>query len=114
MKMNSLSFGTIEIDGKIWEKDIVISMASIEKRQKKGSKSLKSSYGHTPLTLYENIPWDCKVLVIGTGMYGSLPIMDEVKRKADDLGVKLIIEKTPNAVYHLNEKNTNFVLHLTC
>ncbi len=114
MKVNSFSFGSIEIDGKTWEKDIVISKTSIEKRQKKGSKSLKSLYGHTPLTLGENIPWDCNVLVIGTGMYGSMPVLDDVKEKADDLGVKLIIQKTPDAVNHLNEKNTNFVFHLTC
>jgi hypothetical protein len=114
MEVNSFSFGRIEIDGKSFEKDIVISKASIEKRQKKSSKHLKQSFGHTPLTLEENIPWDCRVLVVGTGIYGMLPVLDEVKIKADDLGVSLITEKTQDAVKHINEKYTNFILHLTC
>jgi hypothetical protein len=47
----------------------------------------RDAFGHTPLSLKENIPWRCKQLVVGTGAYGRLPILDEVKREADERGV---------------------------
>jgi hypothetical protein len=56
MKNMSLKakFGWIKVDGKNYEKDIIIhSDSSITKRQKKKSKDLKPKYGHTPLSEHE-------------------------------------------------------------
>jgi hypothetical protein len=40
----------------------------LRKRKKKPSRLFREEFGHTPLTLHEDIPWKCKRLVIGTGM----------------------------------------------
>ena len=64
MKVKKLSFGTINIDGKDYSKDIVIHKGKIEKRKKKESKHFRGRFGHTPLSISENIPWDCKKLII--------------------------------------------------
>ncbi len=116
MKVKYLGFGSVEIDGEFYEKDIVVSGGRVEKRKKKRSKHLKEKYGHTPLSLAENIPWDCKTLIIGTGESGALPVLDEVKTEAEKRGVTLIITKTEEACHALEKagSRTNAVLHLTC
>ena len=52
----------------------------MRKRRKKASKKYRDEFGHTPLSVEEEIPWKCKRLVVGTGT-GALPVMDEVKRE---------------------------------
>mgnify|MGYP000844990716 FL=1 len=95
---------------------MIVDRQSIEKRQKKNSKHLRSQYGHTPLSPDENIPWKCQELVIGTGFYGSLPVTDEIVRAAAEKGVKLKVMKTAEACQYLMETGTdaNAVLHITC
>ena len=95
---------------------MIVGRQSIEKRQKKKSKHLRSQYGHTPLGPEENIPWDCEKLVIGTGFYGRLPITDEVVQTAERKGVEIKIMKTAEACRYLVEAGVqvNAVLHITC
>ncbi len=114
MKVERFSFGSITIDGKTYREDIIIDRGKILSRQKDKSRKYKSMYGHTPLTEHENIPWNCKTLIIGTGTYGSLPVTEGFKKTAETKGVNLILLKTPEAIKRINEPNTNFVLHLTC
>ena len=114
MKVKEFSFGDINIDGKDYFKDIVIHKDKIEKRKKKESKKFRNRFGHTPLSILENIPWNCKKLIIGTGHSSALPVMNEVKEKAKKKGVELVLMNTPDAILHVNEKDTNFILHLTC
>ncbi len=114
MKADKVSFGEIVIDGKTWTDDLVIDKGIIALRNKAVSRMSKGIYGHTPLTIHENIPWDCSTLVVGTGMYGSLPITDEVYKTAGELCVKLVVKKLKEAVKHFDDPDTNFVLHLTC
>jgi hypothetical protein len=114
MKVKELSFGAINIDGKNYFKDIVIHKGKIKKRKKKESKRFRSQFGHTPLSVLENIPWDAKKLIIGTGHSCALPVMKEVKKKAKKKGVELVLVSTPDAILNINAKDTNFILHLTC
>lgn len=111
-------FGEIIINGETYKKDIVIENGKAGKRKKGKSKEQKAKYGHTPLThLEKTIPWDCKTLVIGTGMYGRLPVVDEFKAEAKKRGVKLVILKTKEAVkYYLDNfgPDINAILHITC
>lgn len=114
MKVEKVSFGEIVIDGKVWSDDLVIDHGRISLRNKSVSRMSKANYGHTPLTVHENIPWACSTLVVGKGIYGSLPVTDEVFKMADELSVTLVVKKLKDAVKHLNDPDTNFVLHLTC
>ena len=53
MKIKSMKakFGWVKVNGDKYKKDIVIhSDGSITKREKKKSKDLKVTYGHTPLS----------------------------------------------------------------
>ena len=114
MNVKNLSFGSITIDGKTYEKDVIIDGGVVKKRQKAESKKYSYIFGHTPLSPEENIPWDCECLIVGTGHTASLPVMDEVIDIAVRKGVKLVTMSTPEAVKHINDPRTNLILHLTC
>lgn len=121
MKKNAVhiegfEFGSIRLDGRTYEHDVVLRDGSVSKRKKKPSKPFREKFGHTPLSLEEDIPWDCDRLVVGTGAHGALPVMDEVRRDAQRRSVELIVLSTPDAVEELNRgvPRTNAILHVTC
>jgi len=116
MRIKQFEFGVINIDGVIYEHDLVVDRGEIHRRKKKASKKFRETFGHTPLSVEENIPWKCTRLVIGTGAYGRLPVMDDVKLEAKDRGVKLVVRPTAEAIKVLakHPKKTNAVLHVTC
>jgi len=114
MVINRLSFGSITIDGVTYRKDVIIDHGAVKKRKKSDSKKYSSRYGHTPLSSDENIPWNCKCLIVGSGHSMCLPVTDEVYEIAVQKDITLRVMSTPEAIKHINDPNTNFVLHLTC
>ena len=116
MRFQRFGFGSIRIDGVTYESDIVIAGTAISKRKKKASKALRDQYGHTPLSLHEEIPWNCRRLVVGTGALGALPVTDELVREATRRNVELIAVPTKEAIDILRQDraHTNAILHLTC
>ena len=111
----AFSFGSIRINGTTYEHDVVIDRGHVRKRNKKPSKKFRSAFGHTPLSIEEEIPWKCRRLVVGTGA-GALPIMDEVKHEAHRREIELVILPTAEAIKTLQENpvKTNAILHVTC
>jgi hypothetical protein len=117
MKAHLVAFGSIEIDGRRHEHDVVIDRGDVRKRIKKPSKPHRAIYGHTPLSADEDIPWSGSQLIIGTGAYGSLPIMPELRQEADRRGVKLVATPTADAcrlIASLDRRDVNAILHVTC
>ncbi len=116
MRIEDFSFGAIRIEGVSYDHDVVIDRGDVSKRKKKASKKFRDEYGHTPLSLEEEIPWKCRRLVVGTGAYGRLPVMDEVKHEAESRETELIILPTEQAIEVLNRNpdKTNAILHVTC
>jgi len=116
MRIDQFTFGSIRIDGVIYEHDVMIARGRVSKRKKKSSKPFRGAFGHTPLSTKENIPWDCRRLVVGTGADGALPVMDEVKREAARREVALVTVPTREAIRVLQAepKHTNAILHVTC
>lgn len=116
MRFENFTFGSIEVDGKPYDHDLVIDRGRIQRRDKSPSKRRRSEFGHTPLTAAEEIPWNCRRLVIGTGASGSLPVSDDMFVEARQRGVELVVKPTREALVLLEEEgnDTNAVLHLTC
>jgi hypothetical protein len=116
MKFQDFSFGWIKIDDITYEDDIVIDRGEIRKRKKKPSKEFREEFGHTPLSLGEQIPWRCRRLVIGTGAHGRLPVMKEVRLEAERRKIELLIFPTAQAIEALQQDadDTNAILHVTC
>ena len=117
MKASLLGFGVIEIAGERFERDVVVEHGRVGKRHKKGSQPLRDRYGHTPLSLLEPIPWDCRRLIVGTGADGALPIDPDVIAEARRRGVELVAMPTEEACALLADadlETTNAILHVTC
>jgi hypothetical protein len=111
-------FGWIEISGEKYENDVVIhSDGSITKREKKKSKDLKPTYGHTPLSEreLEFLPKEkFDALYIGTGHEAALPITPkalEILKKCN-----AIILPTPEVIGKIEQERHKFValIHVTC
>ena len=116
MRFEAYSFGSIRIDGVTYGHDLIIDGGRIRRRKKAASKRFRDAYGHTPLSVVEDIPWRCHRLVIGTGAHGALPVMKEVEKEAHRRRVDLVVMTTAEAIGVLNEStlDTNAVLHVTC
>ena len=117
MKAQVLGFGEIEVDGERYDPDIVIEAGEVKKRKKGDSKRFRDEYGHTPLSAEENIPWGGEQLIVGTGVYGKLPIMPAVEAEAKRRGIKLVAIPTQQACQLLSSgkrRETFAVLHVTC
>ncbi len=117
MKARFISFGEIELAGRRYDYDLTIDAGNVRKRAKKPSKPFRDRYGHTPLSVLEEIPWGGARLIIGTGVHGSLPVMPEVYREAEKRGVELVtvpLEKALEMLGPMKAKEVFAVLHVTC
>ena len=117
MRFEEFSFGSIRIDGVTYQHDVVIDRREVRRRNKKPSKEFRNSFGHTPLSSREEIPWKCRRLIVGTGAQGALPLMKEVQREAKRHGVELVALPTARAIEVLTKEDldeTNAILHVTC
>jgi hypothetical protein len=116
MHFDNFTFGSIRIDGVTYEHDVMIDRGQVTKRKKEASKKFRDDFGHTPLSVEEDLPWKCRRLVIGTGAHGSLPVMKEVTLEAKRRKIRLLILLTAEAIETLeqNSDQTNAVLHVTC
>ncbi len=116
MQFEAFSFGSIQIDGITYEHDVVMDRGEVRKRKKKPSQEFRDAFGHTPVSTKEKMPWKCRRLVIGTGVYGSLPVMKDVKHEAKRREIELLILSTAEAIEELKRKprHASAILHVTC
>jgi hypothetical protein len=117
MKARLLGFGEIEIDGQRLAYDVVVDQGEIRRRDKAASKPWRGEYGHTPLSLAEEIPWGGRELIVGTGVDGQLPIMPEVLDEGRRRGIEVVALPTAEACDLIGERRRSkvrAVLHVTC
>ncbi len=112
-----ISFGLIEIDGRRFDRDVVLEAGHVRRRKKKPSKVYRDRYGHTPLSADEEIPWSAPRLIVGTGAGGQLPIMPELYQEAQRRGVEVVAVPTKEACRLLSgvgPREAAAVIHVTC
>jgi hypothetical protein len=116
MRFTGYSFGSVRVDGVTYDHDLIIDRGKVRKRKKAASRKFRGAYGHTPLSIAENIPWRCRRLVVGSGAGGALPVMQQVRDEARRRKVDLVVLPTARAIGALAEAgaHTNAILHLTC
>ena len=116
MRFTDYSFGSIRVDGVTFDHDLIIDRGKIRKRKKAASRQFRGGYGHTPLSIAEDIPWRCRRLVIGTGAHGALPVMQQVRDEARRRKIGLVVLPTAEAISALAKAtaDTKPILHLTC
>ena len=116
MKARLVRFGEIEVEGTRYTHDVVIDGGKVRKRKKGPSKQFREKFGHTPLSAGERIPWAGKRLIVGTGAYGALPVMDEVLVEAKRRGIEVISKPTLEAcrlLEELKKGQAHAILHCT-
>ena len=117
MRIAWLGFGAVLVEGERFETDLLIDRGRVRRRKKKASQPYRDSFGHTPLSAAEPIPWGRRRLIVGTGAYGQLPIMPEVEDEARRRDVELVVLPTPEACRLLRDvdlRDACAVLHVTC
>ena len=112
------SFGSIKIDDKVYEHDVIIRLnGEVKKRKKKLSKVIYDSSHTVSLDEAKHI-YDkgAKKVVIGSGQYGALGLSNEAKEyfKKKDCVIELL--PTPKAVETWNKSKSGKIgmFHLTC
>jgi hypothetical protein len=106
---------TLDVNYVWYQRDSLSPYVILFGTKKKPSKKFRDKFGHTPLSMEEKIPWKCKRLVIGTGAYGRLPVMNEVKAEAERRHVELVVLPTREALRLMEkESKANAILHVTC
>lgn len=111
-------FGSIEVNGKTYENDIIIhGDRTVSKRKKKKSKHLKTLYGHTPLSEHElsfleQEKYDA--LYVGTGHQAALPITPRAQELLEEKNANVM--STPEVVEKINGATGRVVaiIHVTC
>jgi hypothetical protein len=58
MHFDKFSFGTLRIDGSMYEQDVVIDCREIRKRKKAPSRKFRDEFGHTPCLSKKRYPGD--------------------------------------------------------
>jgi len=102
MRFEHFVFGSIRIDGRTYEHDVVIDLGAVRKRKKKASRPLRVAYGHTPLSILKGSRGTAIVSWLD-GVHGALPIVPELSREAERRGVELVAVPTADAIALLQE-----------
>jgi hypothetical protein len=116
--IDQTSFGSITIEGDIFEHDILIRLnGQVEKRKKKLSKAL---YGTSHILsldeakhVYEQ---GAQRLIIGTGQYGNVRLSDEATDYFKHKECQVDLLPTPEAIHTWNETTGKAIglFHVTC
>jgi hypothetical protein len=117
VKAKLVEFGQLEIEGKKYDRDVIVDRGKLRKRRKGPSKPRRAEFGHTPLTSAEDIPWGGSRLIVGTGAEGALPIAPDVYLEAGRRGIDVEALPTREAcrlLADLDASDVYAVLHVTC
>lgn len=118
MRIESTEFGSITIDGKRYEFDVVVRMSGeITKRKKKLSKKY---YGTSHMISKDEAKFvyekGCEQLILGTGQYGNVKLSKEAAEYFDKKHCEVIAQPTPKAVDSFNKSRKDRIglFHVTC
>ncbi|MBI2961530.1 MAG: hypothetical protein HYY28_14550 [Betaproteobacteria bacterium] len=118
MKIDSTEFGSITIDGKTYDFDVVIRLSGeIVKRKKKLSKKIYGS-SHTISKEEAKFVYEkgSERLILGTGQDDNVRLSKEAAEYFEKKGCKVIAQPTPEAIgtFNHSKKETVGLFHVTC
>lgn len=118
MRIHGTEFGSITIDGKTYDHDVIIGLSGkVAKRKKRLS---KERYGTSHIVskaeakaIFEK---GCDVIIIGAGQEGNLRLSAEAKEYFDAHGCQVVLQRTPQAIDAFNQSRAHkmALMHVTC
>lgn len=105
MPIDQSEFGSITIDGKTYDHDVIIHLSGkVDKRKKKLS---KEQYGTSHIiskaeakSVFED---GCDLLIIGSGQEGNVQLSPEAGDYFENKGCQVIVQPTPEAIRSFNQ-----------
>jgi hypothetical protein len=104
MEIERTTFGTITIDGKTYEHDVIIRLSGEVARRKK--KLSKKYYGTSHVLskdeakfVFEN---GCERLILGSGQMGNVHLSPEAEAYFAKKGCTVLLQPTPRAIHTFN------------
>lgn len=117
-KIDSTRFGSIEIEGKTFENDVLIRLdGEIQKRKKKLSKAI---YGSSHVISMDEAKYvfetGAERLIIGTGQTGMVRLSDEAASYFEKHKCQVHMSLTPEAIRVWNKSDGKIIalFHITC
>jgi hypothetical protein len=118
MRIEDCGFGSITIDGKTYDHDVILRLSGeVRKRKKKLSKAL---YGTSHIISKAEAKFvlekGCDHLVIGAGHHGNVRLSPEAEAYFEEKGCKVTLRPTPEAITLFNEARGHKIglIHVTC
>jgi hypothetical protein len=105
MEIENATFGTITIDGKTYEHDVVIRLSGeVVKRKKKLSKKY---YGTSHMLSKDEAKFvfekGCNQLIVGSGQMGNVRLSPEAEAYFAKKDCKVLLQPTPDAIQVFNK-----------
>ena len=115
MHIDSYSFGSIQIDGKDYSMDVILLGGDVN------SPWWREAGGHVYAVedFEESAGAAPEVVVLGTGYFGRVKVLDETIEALAEAGSEVVVERTGGAVECFNRfaeegRDVAAALHLTC
>jgi hypothetical protein len=112
-KIEDYEFGSIVVNGKRFSSDVIIYPNKVE-----GSWWRVEGHEVCLEDIKHVLDYNPEVLIIGTGYFGRVNVLQEVTDKLASKGIMLIAKRTKDACKEYNElkdkKKVVAALHLTC
>jgi hypothetical protein len=118
MEIERTTFGTITIDGKTYEHDVIIRLSGEVARRKK--KLSKKYYGTSHVLSKDEAKFvfedGCEQLILGSGQMGNVHLSPEAEAYFAKKGCAVLLQPTPKAIHTFNRSHAKKIglFHVTC
>ena len=118
MEIENTTFGSITVDGKTYEHDVLIRLSGeVVKRKKKLSKKY---YGTSHVLSKDEAKFvferGCNQLIVGSGQMGNVRLSPEPEAYFAKKDCKVLLRPTPEAIQVFNKSRSKKIglNHVTC
>jgi hypothetical protein len=118
MEIENTTFGSITVDGKTYEHDVLIRLSGeVVKRKKKLSKKY---YGTSHVLSKEEAKFvferGCSQLVVGSRQMGNVRLSPAAEAYFEKKDCKVLLQPTPDAIQVFNKSHAKKIglFHVTC